>query len=467
MVGQLGGAMQGFLGMFGDLVSQRSGGGQAQALTNAAKAAAGSANGQAASGAAALAGYAGWAAMAVMQAKTDYEDGWTRNQLDQGWNRNINNVINPIHRSLKVFERMGLMNSKWVDILGGDTAMARTFGRKAPEVRAQGVSGTFSGGGFQGMQFADWFSKGGWFRSNKSGTNYDSLGRPLAEALGGGARSLYDQARSFAEVLGLSPNALQGVRMERRIELGNDPEANAKAIRDAIAEYGQALAEAFSTQLEPARTMGETSADTFARLATSLKTANDMLGPLGMRLFDASVAGASAAAQLAEFAGGLENLQRQTMGYVQDYYSRDEIAGLKSRELQGVLQSLGISQDVNSRDQFRALVEGTDTSTEEGRRRLATLLGISADFAGVADYLGETGLSLSGAAAQAPMATTLASLGPLLQGNGAAQVQATQDVRVAIEDLHSTSRETRDLLQRIADGASIVRGGGAEVTVPD
>ena len=458
LVAQVGGAMQWAMGMIGTraALAYANASGTGMDGLMAATGAFGTAGGAAGLGsmAAKAVPYVGWAYAALSRGSYEYEKGWSNESGRRGKDEIFGgDAIGRTFKDLSVDniltslgKRLG-MNDKWASILSGATAIAQLIGRKAPEVRASGITGAFSGGGFQGMQFADWFSKGGWFRSDKSGTNYDSLGRPMAEALGGGAKQLFDQARGFAEVLGLSPSALSGVRMESRIEFGSDPEANAKAIRDAIADYGQALADAFSTQLEPVRTMGETSADTFARLATSLKAANDMLGPLGMRLFDASVAGASAAAQLAEFAGGLENLQRQTMGYVQDYYSRDEIAGLKSRELQGVLQSLGITQDVNSRDQFRALVEGTDTSTEEGRRRLATLLGISSDFAGVADYLGETGLSLSGAAAQAPMATTLASLGPLLQNSGAAQVQATQDVQASIDDMHETVRQ---LLEQIA-----------------
>lgn len=472
MVTQVGGALRSVMGLMGNTgataYANATGTGMdgLMAATGAFGTAGSGSSGAGASGAMGGLGFWGSVFMAgVSQSMSDYEQGWTREQLDQGWNRNINWVINPVYSSfIKPLEKMGLLNSKWADILGGDTAMARTFGRKAPEVRAQGVTGTFSGGNFQGMQFADWFSKGGWLRSDKSGTNFDSLGRPLAEALGGGAKGLFEQASTFANILGLSPSALSGVRMERRIEFGNDPEANAKLIQEAIADYGQALADAFSGQLEPVRKLGETSADTFTRLATSLKGVNDMLGPLGMRLFDASVNGAAAAAQLAEFAGGLDNLQRQTLGFVQEYYSRDEIAGLKSRELQGVLQGLGITGDVNTREQFRALVEGTDTSTEEGRRRLATLLGISGDFAGVADYLGETGLSLSGAAAQAPMATTLASLAPVLQSSGAAQVQATQDVRVSVDEMHAT---VQGLLEQIAAGLAARDQGWATEVVQD
>ena len=45
---------------------------------------------------------------------------------------------------------------------------------------------------------------------------------------------------------------------------------------------------------------------------------------------------------------------------------------------QGVLRSVGINQDISSRDQFRALVDGADVSTTAGREQLAALLAAAA-----------------------------------------------------------------------------------------
>lgn len=185
-------------------------------------------------------------------------------------------------------------------------------------------------------------------------------------------------------------------------------------------------------------------ADSVAQFQTALRALQTGLSSVGGVMSRVAGLGGDAAEQVVRFAGGIQAFTAQAMGYVQDYFSRDEIAGVKARELQGVLQGLGVGE-VNSREQFRALVEGTDVGTESGRRRLATLLGAASGAGGVFDFLGETGMTLSQAASGAPSG----ALGELFSASNSAanqqaaelsanQVQATTAVRDEVRQLNDT-----------------------------
>jgi tape measure domain-containing protein len=207
--------------------------------------------------------------------------------------------------------------------------------------------------------------------------------------------------------------------------------------------------------------------DSITHIQASLRTLQTGFVNVGGVLGRVAGLGGDAAKQLVDFAGGLEALAQNSTGYLQNYYGRDEIAALKARELQGVLGGIGITSDFTGSDaraQFRALVEGSDVGTEAGRRRLATLLGVQGDFAQVADYLGETGGSLSGVAGQAPALGTLA---PLFAASSAPQVQATNDVRDAV---NVVAERVSNLIEVVRDGRSttmpVQSPGGAEVTLP-
>jgi hypothetical protein len=133
---------------------------------------------------------------------------------------------------------------------------------------------------------------------------------------------------------------------------------------------------------------------------------------------------------------------------VQNYYSREEIAGLKAREIQGVLSSVGITQDVSTKEQFRALVDGLDVNSESGRSQLAALLGLQGDFLQVADFNTETGRTLSGTAAIAP------------QGGAAAQILANAtDAQVVATNTVAQKQDTTNTLLEKIFGAVSNRGG--------
>jgi hypothetical protein len=324
-------------------------------------------------------------------------------------------------------------------VAGG--AMNRLFGRRVADV---GVEGTFSGGGgFSGQGFE--FQKGGFLRSDK--TVATALDPELAAVLGSGALAVSAQAQAYARALGLPVQAMLGVSQSIKLSLKDlSPEQIEDAIREVLGTFGNSLAATFADQLQPFQRAGEELAQTLQRLADlQVFSANlNQLGGVFSRLAGLSV---TAREHMIELAGGMDVLGQRALQFVQDFYNRDEIAGLKASEIQAALAGVGLGgATLNTRDDFRALVEGADVTTAAGREQLDTLLRLAGGYAQLTDYLAETGRSLSGTAALAPQTGVVPDL---FAGGQQAQVDAINNVSNGVERVYGA-------IERLID---ITRGG--------
>lgn len=295
----------------------------------------------------------------------------------------------------------------------------KAFGR---ELKDTGVEGTFGADGdFSGSQFK--FYKGGWFRSDK--TTRSPLGSAMESVFDAGGQAAYLQAKAYADALGLPVEAMDGFTQKVKVSLkGLSDEKAQAAIEKAVTRYQEALLGRYQDQLKPLQHLGETLTQTAQRLVAlqGFSTALNAMGGVFERLANSSI---DAREQIIAMAGGMDVLGQQTLSFAQNYYSRDEIAGLKAGEIQSVLRAVGITDDIGSRTDFRALVDRTDVSTESGRLQLLQLLAIGDDFAQVADYLAEAGGTLASAAALAPQTGALAAL---FSQPAQAQIAATDRV---------------------------------------
>ena len=440
-------------------------------------------------GSASMGAAAGWAALivaGVLKSKSDYEKGWKRDGLDQSWNKNINWAINPVYSSLiKPLEKLGVLNSKWADILGGDTAMARTFGRRPAEATAQGITGQFGAGAFVGQQFMDWKAKGGFFRSDKTGTNTAGLDDLLGSNLNSSAAELLAQTKAYAEALALPVSGLVNVTSSARVVLGTDAAKNAEAIAAALATYGGALVKDYEAALAGVSEPSETAVDTLGRLGESIRTVNTIFETLGLHLVRTSLAGGTFAAELVAMSGGLDAFLAKTQNYLAAYFTQAEQLGLGAGGVLHTLKDAGIDfSGATSRGDLRSRLEGLDPNTASGREQMSALLTVAGDFAKLTDYLAANSLTLGDLASQAPVvgllvddpATRSATAGEqsaaLLQtsndrladiagssANSAAQLQALLALQAAanqalLAQLQSLQQATEDAA-RLADLAPV------------
>lgn len=335
-------------------------------------------------------------------------------------------------------------------LIGAATGVVnRLFGRRPKEVTETGVEGVVSAAGFTGDAFSAWRQQGGLFRSDRSGRDRSSVDAELESTLDAGVAAVYQSAQAYADALGLPASAARDFAATFKVVWGKTEEENRAALEAAIGKLSDDLAGVYAQQLNPLKRASETISQTLQRLGglqTFSRTIND-LGGVFSRVAGLSIDAREAIVQMA---GGMEAFAQSATSFAQNYYGRDEIAGLKAKDLQQRLADLGITQPVNTRDDFRRLVEGTDVSAADGQRRLVSLLGLSDAFAEVADYLVETNKSLDEAARAAPESSVLA---PLFADSSNAQVQATNAVASGVDNV----------VDRLDQLLALVRSGSSSV----
>lgn len=119
----------------------------------------------------------------------------------------------------------------------------RAFGMKAKQITGEGIVGTLTTQGADVKAFEDWFQKGGWFRSNKSGRNLSAVSVSLQEYLDLSLSGLTATTKKYAEILGLQANDIDGVTKSIELNLkGLSAEDRQKKIDEALGGFGNELA---------------------------------------------------------------------------------------------------------------------------------------------------------------------------------------------------------------------------------
>jgi len=286
----------------------------------------------------------------------------------------------------------------------------RAFGMSAKNVKERGIEGSFSAGDVAGQNYANWQQKGGWFRSDKNGVDRTDFDSATDEALSSGAMAVYEQTKVWADALKLPAERLASVTTSFKVALGDNAGANQQAVTKLFTDYQNSLASRFGGVLREFQKAGESLADTMNRLAglQQFSAAFNEFGGVFSRIASLSV---DAREQLIGFAGGIDALIGKTQSFVDAYYSDAEKFGLQSKQVAGALKDLGVDPaSLQTRDQYRALVERQNIETESGRKMFSALLDIAPAFAGLAEYLTQNNMTLEQSAKQAPQTALLEAL---------------------------------------------------------
>ncbi|MFN3987578.1 MAG: tape measure protein [Rhodocyclaceae bacterium] len=216
-------------------------------------------------------------------------------------------------------------------------------------------------------------------------------------------------------------------------QLGRDGEAAMRTIAERlIAGAYETFDSGTRAIVDELRAAGRDVIGALAWVA-ELDTLNRALERLGVAAFDVSVSGADAAAALAELAGGVEALAQLQGQYYEQFFSDEEKLLHLRADLSAALGDLGMEM-VHSREQYRALVDGLDLMTEEGRAAYATLLSIAPEMARYIDLLDDQADAADGA--------TTANEG---YSNALREAQrSTQDSISGLQRLSSLLRGTLD-----------------------
>jgi hypothetical protein len=148
-----------------------------------------------------------------------------------------------------------------------------------------------------------------------------------------------------------------------------------------------------------------------ALIKVQLTEAGNALTLMGGPLAGLAAAGDSAVLAVAELVGGIDQLVLKAQGFMANYYTEQEQAGVLASSLTQSLEEAGFSQAqiaaLMTREDFRALLESIDISTEQGAEQFAALLTVQQQFADVQTYLESQGVTLLELAEAAPQVALL------------------------------------------------------------
>lgn len=221
------GASAGSLLGFGNNIAALTGGSAAAAGGSSAAAGAGAAG----ASAAAAVPIIGWIVAGMMKNAELFDQGWDIAN-GESWAGKIA-TAGAVGLADKTFRGLGF-NNKVASILSGSSIHAKLFGRGAPKITGQGLTGSYGFGGFDGQTYADIKQKGGLFRSDKKWTQYGAVDPGIDRTFDMAARQVRGAATGLAKQLGVDlTQQLGGVRVSLgKLQLSADS-AEAKSQLEA------------------------------------------------------------------------------------------------------------------------------------------------------------------------------------------------------------------------------------------
>jgi len=308
------GSSAGSMAGFGSNVAGFAGGG----------ASAGAGAGAAGSTAAAAVPIIGWIVAGMMKNAELFDQGWDIAN-GESWAGKIA-TAGAVGLADKGFRGLGF-NDKTASILSGSSIHAKLFGRSAPKVTGQGLTGSYGFGGFDGQSYADIKAKGGMFRSDKKWTQYGSLDPGIDRTFDMAARQVRGATTDLAKQLGVDLSGqLAGVKVSLgKLQLSAD---SAEAKSQLEAYLGDMTDRLFTEAVKAAGFGGQLdgyfeASDVFSALSASIALAVGNADQLGRALNSmeiekvnkavdyfqdlASVAGTDLATQIEKVSGLLGN----------------------------------------------------------------------------------------------------------------------------------------------------------------
>ena len=199
----------------------------------------------------------------------------------------------------------------------------------------------------------------------------------------------FDNATQFLETIAATDDLIAALApgdveaMTYAIQQMRLKSSDAAGIADQLGDRTKAAFGAMSGDFGAfARTLTGSTEEIIAQAQTT-QQAHALLTSASERLgLQFNIAGGyayEAAQDIAQLAGGVENLSALQQSYYQNFFTEAERAAHLTADLTSALGSMGL-QLPETREGFRQLVEAQDLSTESGRQAYAQLLQLSASF---------------------------------------------------------------------------------------
>jgi hypothetical protein len=284
-----------------------------------------------------------------------------------------------------------------------------------------------------------------WGLSKKEKTSYAAADADVADPIAAIIGDMQQGVLALTGVLGVGAGAFDDFAHEVTVSTKGLSEEDAQqAVIEALQGVGNAFA-ALTPNLAQFVREGEESGEALTRIVSDLSSVNLMMDTLGHRLMDVSVIGAGTASNFAALFGGVDAMNAVTTAFYQGFYSEAERFDTATRQVNAQFAALNISMP-QSRAEFRALVEGLDTTTVAGRETYAALLSMSgaldAVLPAVASFTAE--IAAMGLNTTSLIDGMVSDTGALMQASETAATlwyRTANTLRDFIADLRSTASQ--------------------------
>lgn len=277
-------------------------------------------------------------------------------------------------------------------IVGG--LFSAAFGMGPKESGTTTLRGTATAEGVAGRYETPWKKRGGWWVSDKRGTDYQSMATEQEKAFSNliiGTQSVFDELSKSADE---STRSLDGWSFAFNRNLQTEAAQN-----QLMVDIADSMGSHLIPSLKDFQREGENLADTAVRMSDTFKITSRLATLLGHESAVAfgkiGLAGGEMRARLLEAMGGIQESTGKIQNYYQEFFSASERRANDLRELTNAMTSLGIEVIPSTRDGFRSLVESQDLATKSGQNLFAGLINLSPAFASVFEYVDAGAQSMS------------------------------------------------------------------------
>jgi len=261
----------------------------------------------------------------------------------------------------------------------------RAFGMGSKEIGDTGISGSITAGGLTASSYAKYHQDGGWFRSDKNGTDSKSLSADALAAISNGLSQIKAVSSSFAASIGADAGSIASYSKQFDIALGKDGKIE-EGVTKLLSSVGDELATRLVPNIAQFTKSGETASSTLERLASDFTATTQMaqlLGKTAVEAFgSAGLASAATRERLVDLAGSASNLTSWASSYAQNYLTEQEKLAPVKKAVDEAMSSLGLAS-VTTRDEFKRVVASLDLTTEAGAKQFTSMMQLADAFAQV------------------------------------------------------------------------------------
>jgi hypothetical protein len=322
----------------------------------------------------------------------------------------------------------------------------RAFGMGNKEVTSQSIQGALNGNAaFTGNNVATWHQDGGWFRSDKNGTDTSPVDDTTAKAFTDSYASIRAISGALATTLGVDASSLATRSQALNITITGDATKDQQAVADFFSGVADTIAVELVPNLASFQATGETLSATLQRVSTDYAGVDLVLKTLGATAQSAFGATGTAAIGFSEglikAAGSLDSLTSGTTYFAENFLTPAQQIAPIVDDVKASLASLGMAGVNTTQEYADAVLKLTQSgalATAAGQAQYAALLALAPQFKQAADYTDGLTNALGGLVSVTRSASDVASEHADLQNQlnkltlTAAQLTALQ--RDAIDD---------------------------------